>query len=642
MSEIKAGLSMAGRYRLDVLIGEGGMATVWRGTDLSLSRDVAIKVLREEVTAYPDAVSRFRREAHAAAKLNHPNVAQIYDTGTDGSVHYIVMEYLPEPDLKKIIHDWAPLPESKVLDVAVQCCRALAYSHRNGIIHRDVKPHNILFTNDGRVKLSDFGIASAAGVSESEPGGFVLGSANYISPEQAQGSPAGPHSDLYSLGCVLYEALTGQTPFEGETGGEITAKHVRERPRPVRSLNSNISPSVEFIVSKAMAREVAQRYRSAEEMLADLTKLTGGEGLDRTGVLAAPEDATTILQPRPPVATEGTAPTAAATEGPPDHPDGGAQQTPSATPIAPVLRPGGEPRRTLWGPISALVIAGMAILVVAYLLKTSLGPGEAPKKIQVPMLKGEKMAEAQALLKGHELSVGKISFEEDPMQPAGVVIGQTPEEGQMVEAGSAVNLLVNRGTEMVVTVPVKGDTLQQANERLEEAGLSLGEVTPITHATVPKGIIIDQSIRPGVEVEKGTGVDVRVSMGPEPVVTVTPPEPDGGRTAANEVEPDVRVVWDQSYQSSNPAERRFIVTVTVQGTELGQSIQVVYQDDRGGRVPALTKKLNPNETHQVPIVAEGAVTIEVLHNGQQVYVHEAPAPELPGLGDPGPEAPAEE
>ncbi len=627
MSQIRPGLVIAGRYRLDVLAGEGGMATVWRGTDQSLSRDVAIKVLREEVAAHADAVSRFRREAHAAAKLNHPNIVQIYDTGVDGDIHFIVMEYLSEPDLKKVIKGWAPLPEDRAIDVATQCCRALAYAHRNGIVHRDVKPHNILFTDDGRAELSDFGIAAAVGTGGADAGDFVLGSAHYISPEQAQGSPAGPHSDVYSLGCVLYECLSGKTPFSGASEAEIAANHVRERPVPIRSLNPRVSPAAEFVVNKAMAREIAQRYRTAEEMLGDLVKLSGGEDLERTGVLAAPEGATTVLQREydiKPPADPGTANIRdrfAAQEPPDDEP-------PTVTrTAAPVIRPPAEPQRPLAAPIIAIVLMVIALGLILWLSKTLFYPGQAARNVQVPMIQGRTLGEAKSLLETNDLLEGTVTYDEDPMQPAGNVIEQNPAAGEMVTAGSRVDLVVNRGTEEVVTVSVEGRTLEDANQVLERAGLSLGDITEIYHATVPEGVVIKQSPKPGTPAERSYPVDVIVSKGKEPETAVTPPTPTPSEdTPVSVVEPEVQMVEDENHTGGDGAERKFIVTVSVQGQELGQHIQVVKQDDRGGRVVVLSKKLDPNQTYDVPVITEGAAIIEVIHNSRVVFRQEEPAP----------------
>jgi eukaryotic-like serine/threonine-protein kinase len=622
MSDIRMGSVIANRYRLEALIGEGGMATVWQGTDLSLSRTVAVKVLRPEVALQADAVARFRREAHAAAKLNHPNVVQIFDTGVDGQTHFIVMEYLPEPDLKRIIRDWAPLPEAKVVDVAVQCCRALSYAHRNGIVHRDVKPHNILFTDDGRAKLSDFGIAAAVGTGATGPGGTVLGSAHYMSPEQIQGSPAGPHSDIYSLGCVLYEALTGKTLFTGESESEIAAKHLRERPVPLRSLNPGLGPGAEFIVNKAMAREVAQRYRTADEMLADLTKLTAGEELDRTGVLAAPEGATMAIQPpaaqTPPPSVPG--PTQAQTVISPPRPE------PASTP-PPVLRPAERaPERPGWTAAGAVVIAILAIVVVGWLAKVAFYPGKSGKDVQVPMVKGMTVEQARGALEGAELILGDIKYVEAPAQPEGKIVEQTPAEGQTVPGGSKVDLVVNRGKELVAAIAVEGMTLQEANEALERAGLSVGDVQQVFHATVPANQVIKQSIRPTTKLERGTGIDLVVSKGPEPAApantaanTVAPEAPDP--------DPEVTLIQDTNYDSPDPSQRRFRVTVTVQGQRSGQTIQVIKQDDTGGRVAVLSAKLSPNQSREVPVVTQGAATIEVVHNGKTVFHEDLPTPD---------------
>jgi serine/threonine protein kinase len=269
---------LAGRYRLEQQIGEGGLATVWRAWDTVLERPVAVKLLRPELARDAGVVVRFRREAHAAAKLNHPHIVQIYDTGQEEAqgLYFIVMEYLPEPDLKRIINDYAPLPSRKVIEVAIQCCRALAYAHRQGTVHRDVKPHNILFTDEGIAKLSDFGIAAAVGETGTVSPGMVMGSAAYMSPEQAQGKPVGPQSDLYSLGCVMFEALTGRPPFLGDSAAAVAAMHVHERVPSPRSFNPAVTAAEEFVLMKALAREPGRRYQSAEQMLADLTKLAAG------------------------------------------------------------------------------------------------------------------------------------------------------------------------------------------------------------------------------------------------------------------------------------------------------------------------------------------------------------------------------
>ncbi len=634
MSDLRSGSTIAGRYRLDAIIGEGGMAVVWRGMDLSLSREVAIKVLREEIGVSADAVARFRKEAHSAAQLNHPNIVQIYDTGVDGDVHYIVMECLDEPDLKRIITEWAPLPEEKVIDVAIQCCRALSYAHKQGVVHRDVKPHNVLFTDDGRLKLSDFGIAAAAGSSGLGPGGTVLGSAPYMAPEQVQGSPAGPHSDLYSVGCVMYEALTGSTPFTGRSEDEIAAKHLRERPASVRAVNSSVSPSTEFVVSKAMAREVAKRYRSADEMLADLNKLQGGQGLDRTGVLQAPQGATSVLQP-------AAAPREIVSPGLSGRGDE-IQVTPR--PLAPIIEQRVEPRtvaprapapdtrRPAWGALLVLSMAVVALILVAVVAKRALSPGDADTTVQVPLVKGYKRADAQRTLEAHGLKLGSVTEITDSSSEPGVVIEQTPAEGQAVKAETAVDIVVNRGREQVAVPPVEEMTFSEANEELERAGLAVGnDVKQVYHATVPAGRVIKQETRPGVRVNKGDGINLVISKGPDPGAAPPPVEVPPEEPVPTEVDPSVELTEDTEFAQTHAGtgKRRFYVTVTVQGQERAQMIKVVTQDDRGGRTTVLETRLDPAVSKRIPVLTEGAATIEVYHNGSLVWHLPMEAPDRP-------------
>jgi serine/threonine protein kinase len=422
-----------GRYRVDERVGEGGVAVVYRGLDLTLERQVAIKILRSELAHDAEVVERFRREAYAAAKLNHPNIVQIYDTGSDNGIYYIVMEYLPEPNFKRIIQEYAPLPVRKVLQVSIECCRALAYAHRLGIVHRDIKPHNVLFTNDGHAKLSDFGIAAAIGDRGLTDEGMVLGSAHYMSPEQAQGRATGPASDLYSLGIVMYEALTGAPPFTGKTAAGVAAKHVQERVPPLRLRNVNIGPSVEFVVNKALMRDVARRYRNANEMLMDLEKLGDGLELDQTGVLTpGGEDATVRLE-------------AAIPEEPPvDHIP--TMPTPEERPPA---RPRPQPetnQAAMWTMMVAAIVVGiMALGGVVWLAKMAFYSGQEETNVQVPMLKGLTEAEAVADLTGAGLLLGQVNSVYDSNQPPGIVTSQSPEAGATVKAKTTINITVNRG-----------------------------------------------------------------------------------------------------------------------------------------------------------------------------------------------------
>ena len=615
------GTLIANRYRVEALIGEGGMARVHRGTDTTLERPVAIKVLREELADQEEVVSRFRREAHAAARLSHPYIVQIFDTGVDPQTgwYYIVMEYLPEPDLKQIIEEYAPLPLRKVLEFATQACEALDYAHKAGIVHRDIKPQNILFTDNGQVKLTDFGIAAAAGSAGLTPDGKVLGSAHYISPEQAQGASAGPMSDIYSLGVVLYEALTGRLPFDGESAADIAAMHLRETPPSPRSVNPNISPSTEYVVNKAMARDQQRRYRSAAELLADLRKLSQGAELDQTGVLT------------PPSMPEATMPLPSAPVGPgPTQPIGPYQRPePTVAPPSAVSRP--KPPET--SPVaSAMAGIGVGLLILVVIVGVVLlaravfySGGGAPSMKEVPNLKGLTEQEARAAIQDRGLELGRIDQEHDENQPVGKVTDQYPSPGQMVEAGSKVDLVINLGKEVVSVIDVTGETVPRAHALLEAEGLTLGEVRELSHETVPAGVIFEQDAKPGTQVEKGFAISVSVSTGPEPAPgqgtepgTETPgTQPGGGEGTqgppqGGTMDPVVEVVEDETFTPGNPSMRKFLTKVVAMGETRDQAIQVRWRQQNGGwNVEDLGGPLQPGESKTAGFISEGTVTIEV-------------------------------
>lgn len=591
------GSLIAGRYRLDSVIGEGGVAVVYKARDTVLDRDVAVKVLRPEMAENPEVVGRFRREAHAAAKLNHPNIVQIYDTGVDGDKYFIVMEYLPEPDLKRIIKEYAPLPLKKVLEVSIQCARALAYAHKQGLVHRDVKPHNILFTDEGRPKLSDFGIAAAIGEGGLTEAGLVLGSAYYISPEQAQGAPATAQSDIYSLGVVMYECLTGRPPFTGATAAEIAAKHVRERPPALRTLNPNVTPSFEYVVNKAMARELTRRYRTADELLIDLEKLADGVELDRTGVLSpGSEEATLRLSP-------AQAPTAPSYVPPPAGGEPARPQPP-------------QPGNVAFAAALAVIIALLGLVGVFFLIKMAFYPGESAKKVQVRSVKGLTLAEATTLLSADGLKVGKVTYQESDTDKEGTIIRQIPEAGETVAPGASVDLWIAQGKKLATVPDVRRRTIAEATDRLRAANLQLGEIEEVYNSEIPAGQIIKQAISAGTKVEAGTAVDVTVSRGPEPQPqVVSPPE----ETTPLAEDPVVEVVRDTSFKGKNERERKFVVTVTATGKQRGQKIQILKTDDEGRAVEVGSDTLDPGASRKWEVVVTGNATIEVYQNGRVVF-----------------------
>jgi serine/threonine protein kinase len=269
---------LSNRYRVDELIGRGGMATVYRGTDQVLGRSVAVKVLAEQLAQDPNFVERFRREAQAAAGLSHPGVVSVFDTGSDDGIHYIVMELLEGRTLEEITRAEGRVAPGRAVDIASAVCAALSEAHRQGLVHRDVKPANIMIAPGGAVKVMDFGIARALASNTLTQTAMTLGTAAYLSPEQARGDPVDARSDLYSLGVVLYEMLTGRPPFEADSPLAVAYKHVREEPPPPSALNEELGPAVEAVVLRAMAKDPASRYQTADEMRQDLERTPMGGG----------------------------------------------------------------------------------------------------------------------------------------------------------------------------------------------------------------------------------------------------------------------------------------------------------------------------------------------------------------------------
>ena len=343
--------TLGGRYLVEILIASGGMARVYRGRDSVLGRAVAIKVLAPPLDSDPEFVARFRREARAAAGLNHPGVVAVFDTGSDGDVHYIVMEYVEGHTLAEIIRREAPIPPERAADIGMAVCDALSAAHEKGLVHWDVKPANIMVTTSGAIKVMDFGIARTATDTLTRTG-RILGTAAYLSPEQARGQPADARSDLYSLGCVLYETLTGKPPFGGESPVAVASRHVAEDPEPPSIANPGVPAALEAVVLKALAKDPAARYQSARAMREDLAGIVQGDfqpvapGLDtRTEPISSGGEQTPVLPAPAPTAVLGR----------------GKEEAPR------------RPRR--YGP----VLAGAAILVLlALVLFLALRTGGSP------------------------------------------------------------------------------------------------------------------------------------------------------------------------------------------------------------------------------------------------------------------------
>ncbi len=476
------------RYRVIEKIGSGGMADVFKAVDDVLGRTVAVKVLHPRYASDPTFVARFRQEAQAAANLSHPNIVNMYDWGRDGETYYIVMEYVKGTDLKSLVAQQGPLDPRKAAEYAAQVCGALAVAHGYDIIHRDIKPHNIVLAPDGTVKVMDFGIARAGNTTMTQTGS-VLGTAQYISPEQAQGKQLSPASDLYSLGVTLYEMVTGRPPFDADTPVATALQQVNDEPVPPRQVRASIPPALEAVILRAMRKNPAERYASATEMRDDLRRVVNGDA-PAGGVYAgaASPDHTSVL---PPV-----------------------ERAASARPAgAPRVQPVPERRMSPWAwvaIVAALLVVGLG---VAYALGAFGGGG-----VVVPPLTGLTEEQAQTELEAAGLTLGVVGTENSDTVEPGIIISQDPEAGDKVEEGTAINIVVSLGIAQVV-VP---DLAEYKEADAIAALRSLGELEydhseDENSAEVEKGLVIRTEPAAGTSVPKGTPIILYVSVGVEQV-----------------------------------------------------------------------------------------------------------------------------
>src|SRR6266567_2901418 len=448
---------LGGRYELDGIVGRGGMAEVYRARDLRLDRIVAVKTLREDLARDQTFQARFRREAQSAASLNHPSIVAVYDTGedTDGPhIPYIVMEYVDGRTLRDLLREDRRLLPERALEITDGVLRALDYSHRNGIVHRDIKPGNVMLTRGGQVKVMDFGIARAVSDAQATmtQTAQVIGTAQYLSPEQARGERVDARSDLYSTGCLLYELLTGRPPFLGDSPVAIAYQHVRENPVPPSRVDPEVPQWADAIVLRAMAKDPRDRYQSAAEMRQDIQRALSGVPV------AAPRTAAYGT------ATQRVGPaTAMATGAMAGYQYGSDDGYPP------------EPTERRWLPI-VLWIAGILVVlgVVGGVLYAILGGGSSGHA--VPQVNGQTLtvAEKEITQAGLKYTVQK---QPSPTVPKNIVISTSPPNGNVVPAGSQVVLVVSTGPKMVSVPSVKHDPVSQAQSTLTAAGFQVSVQT---------------------------------------------------------------------------------------------------------------------------------------------------------------------
>ena len=581
MAEVAEGTVVDGRYRIKGRIGSGGMADVYCADDSQLGREVALKVLHRRFARDREFVERFRREASAAAGLQHPNVVSVFDRGEFDGTYYISMERLPGRTLKDLIRDEAPLDQERVIAMAIQILQAAGFAHRRGIVHRDFKPHNVIVGPDDRLKVTDFGIARA-GASEMTETGSIMGTAQYLSPEQAQGQRVGTPSDLYSIGIMIYEMLTGRVPFTGDSAVSIALKHVSETPPPLRSFRPDVHPRLEQAVGRALLKDPAQRYASADEFIAALEQARAAIASGDNG---APGGTSTWISP---------------------------------------VREDRDDRGPRW-PWVLLVVLLLALALMAALLQ----PWQGAEQQTVPSVVGSTAKRATLVLEnaGFEVKTRGVESERD----RGLVVSQDPRGGDKVDEGSTVVLAVSTGPGEALVPSVQNLPEDQARQALNDAGFKVTQdLTPST--TVEKGVAIKTSPKEGTLAPKGSRVRLFVSSGPPPVAVpaVVGQAKEDARAALEDAGLKVTVtnvdsdapkneVVGQDPAAGTEVDKGSTVTITVsRGPQKVEVPDVVGQDKDSARATLRGAGFTVRVAEEPSTEKEGTVLSQSPEGGREV------------------------
>jgi len=569
MTEVADNTLVDGRYRILNRIGSGGMADVYCAEDTHLGRQIALKVLYRRFAQDSEFVERFRREASSAASLQHPCIVNVYDRGEHEGTYYIAMELLAGRTLKQLVGEDAPLTQERAIDLAIQVLQGAGFAHRRGVVHRDFKPHNVIVADDDSVKVTDFGIARM-GTSEMTETGSIMGTAQYLSPEQAQGQEVGPASDIYSIGVIVYELLAGRPPFESDTAVAVALRHINDAPPPLRELRPDVHPALDGAVMRALAKDPGERYPTAEDFIASLA-----EARDKLGGAPSAED------------TAAYAAFAAAAEAAPDTGD----QVAAGAVVGDYPPPDGEPEdeeRKRW-PYFALGLVLLG-LIAAVLWATVF----QPTQVRVPKVVGQQAATAQTALDraGFEVKSRRVT---DNVAPVGQVIAQDPAAGNKADEGSTIELTVSSGPGEGRVPSVEGLSSERAIKELNDAGFKKVTTDPEASDSVKKGFVTRTVPAGGVEASKSDRIRLFVSSG---VARVKVPEVVGvtRSSAESRLEADGLVAVVEERADDRPADQ-VIGQDPAAGTSVSKGTRVTVTVSQGPvrtSVPDVTRLTEGN------------------------------------------------
>jgi eukaryotic-like serine/threonine-protein kinase len=560
------------RYEVIKKLGSGGMADVFLANDRLLGRQVALKVLSSRYAHDEQFIERFRREASSAAGLNHPNIVQIYDRGEAEGTYYIAMEYLEGRSLKEIILKYAPLSPDLVTSVSFQILEGLRFAHRRDVIHRDIKPQNIIIDNDGRVKVTDFGIARAGSASTMTEAGSILGTAHYLSPEQAQGQPVEAASDLYSLGVVMYEMATGKLPYDGDNPVTIAMQHVHDSPVPPRGLVPDLPENLEAVILRALGKRPTDRYLTAQAFLDDLRRVQQGQTVSAPPTYT--EDATQVLSPAAAAAAAGSS-----------QPTQIRRRLPSEIGPVPVYEEEPPHRGSVW-PWILVIILILALAGGAYAIFSAWGTGASANTAVVPNVVG--LTESQAKKKIEDVG---LEYKNAGTQPSadvdkGNVVRQDPGDGEKKDKGSTVNVWISSGKGKVTVPDVVGMTQVDATQALMAKGLKVNAKSE-TNKDKPVGEVLRQNPTGDTEVDAGATVTI-VVVAPSNTVavpSVLTMNQDAAKALLEGMNLQVKVemidstqtggtVVDQDPKGSVEVEPNSVVTIFVSNAPLPTTVKV--------------------------------------------------------------------